>query len=157
MPADAQDRTSVRSGRFAIVAAKYNAVIVDALVGGALEDFQRHGVTKDRIDVLKVPGSFELPLTAQALAKTGKYAAIVCLGCVIRGDTDHYDYVCRAAADGILQVGLQTGIPAIFGVLTCENMEQAVERAGGRVGNKGTEAATTALEMAGLLSAIHKP
>jgi len=140
------------SGRFAVVAARYNAVIVDALFAGALDAFRRQGVGEDRLDVVQVPGSFELPLVAQELAKTGKYAAVVCLGCVIRGDTDHYEYVCRAAAEGILQAGLSTGVPVIFGVLTCETMDQAVDRAGGSAGNKGAEAALTAIEMAGLLA-----
>jgi 6,7-dimethyl-8-ribityllumazine synthase len=150
MPAEG-DRTF---NRFAIVAAQYNAAIVDALWTGALDAFHRHGVGEDRVDVVKVPGSFELPLVAQELAKTGKYAAVVCLGCVIRGDTDHYEYVCRAATDGILQAGLSTGVPVIFGVLTCETMDQAVDRAGGNAGNKGAEAAATAMEMAGLLGKI---
>jgi 6,7-dimethyl-8-ribityllumazine synthase len=142
------------SNRFAVVAARYNSVIVDALLNGALETFRRQGVGEDRVDVVKVPGSFELPLVSQELAKTGKYAAVVCLGCVIRGDTDHYEYVCRAATDGILHVGLSTGMPVIFGVLTCETMDQAVDRAGGKAGNKGAEAAATAMEMADLLAKI---
>jgi 6,7-dimethyl-8-ribityllumazine synthase len=142
------------SSRFAVVAARYNSVIVDALLSGALDAFRRQGVGEDRVDVVNVPGSFELPLVAQELAKTGTYAAVVCLGCVIRGDTDHYEYVCRAATDGILQAGLSTGVPVIFGVLTCETMDQAVDRAGGKTGNKGAEAAATAMEMAGLLANI---
>jgi 6,7-dimethyl-8-ribityllumazine synthase len=141
-------------GRFAVVAAKYNAVIVDALLAGALDAFKRHGVREDRVKVVKVPGSFEIPLAAQELAKTGKYVGVVCLGCVIRGDTDHYEYICRAAADGISQVGLSTGVPVVFGVLTCETMDQAVDRAGGTAGNKGAEAALTAIEMAGLLHSL---
>jgi 6,7-dimethyl-8-ribityllumazine synthase len=140
--------------RFAIVAARYNAAIVDALLTGALDAFRRQGVGEDRVDVVKVPGSFELPLVAQEMAKTEMYTAVVCLGCVIRGDTDHYEYVCRAATDGILQVGLSTGVPVIFGVLTCETMDQAVDRAGGKAGNKGAEAAATAMEMADLLVKI---
>jgi 6,7-dimethyl-8-ribityllumazine synthase len=142
------------SNLFAVVAARYNSVIVDALLSGALDAFRRQGVGEDRVDVVKVPGSFELPLVAQEMAKTGKYAAVVCLGCVIRGDTDHYEYVCRAATDGILQAGLSTGVPVIFGVLTCETMDQAVDRAGGKAGNKGAEAAATAMEMADLLAKI---
>src|SRR5262245_42128433 len=154
MPAVSEGDMGRVPGRFAIAAAKYNAVIVDALLAGALDAFQRHGVGQDRLDVVKVPGSFELPLAARTMANTGRYAGVVCLGCVIRGDTDHYEYVCRAAADGILQIGLTTGVPVIFGVLTCETMDQAVERAGGSAGNKGTEAAVTAMEMASLLVKI---
>src|SRR5262245_29355175 len=143
--------------RYVVVSSTYNAAIVDLLLAGALDAFRRQGVGEDRVDVVKVPGSFELPLVAQELAKTGRYAAVVCLGCVIRGDTDHYEYVCRAATDGILQAGLTTGVPVVFGVLTCETMDQAVDRAGGAVGNKGAEAALTAIEMAGLLSNIRNP
>jgi 6,7-dimethyl-8-ribityllumazine synthase len=142
------------SGRFAVVAARYNAAIVEALLAGARDAFRRQGVGEDRVDVVQVPGSFELPLVAQKMAKTGKYVAVVCLGCVIRGDTDHYEYVCRAAADGILQAGLTTGVPVVFGVLTCETMDQAVDRAGGSAGNKGAEAALTAIQMAGILEKI---
>ena len=154
MPGLDEGKFTAPTGRFAVVAARYNSAIVDALLRGALDALRHQGVGEDRVDVVKVPGSFELPLTAQALAKTGQYAAVVCLGCVIRGDTDHYEYVCRAAADGILQAGLSTGVPVIFGVLTCETMDQAVDRAGGNAGNKGAEAAATAMEMAALLSRV---
>src|SRR5436190_15434608 len=108
--------------RFAIVAAKYNTAIVDALLAGAIDTFRRQNVEQNCIEVVKVPGSYELPFAAQVLAKSGQFAAVVCLGCVIRGDTDHYEYVCRAAAEGILQVSLSTSVPVIFGVLTCETM-----------------------------------
>jgi 6,7-dimethyl-8-ribityllumazine synthase len=145
------------SGRFAVAAAKYNAAVVDAMLAGALDAFRRQGVGEDRLDVVKVPGSFELPFAARELAATGRYAGVICLGCVIRGDTDHYDYVCRAATDGILKVGLDTGVPVVFGVLTCDTMEQALDRAGGKVGNKGAEAAVTAVEMAFLKQKILSP
>src|SRR5262249_10568926 len=128
---------SALPGRFAIVAAKFNAEIVDALLAGALEGFQKYGVSADRIDVVRVPGAFELPLIAQRLGESGKYVAVVCLGAVIKGDTDHYEYVCRAAIDGITQAALSCGIPLIFGVLTCTTEEQALARAGGKEGNKG--------------------
>ena len=138
-------------GRFAVVAARFNATIVDSLIGGALEGLKRHGVSDGSVDVVRVPGSFEVPLIAQRLAASKKYAAVLCLGCVIRGDTDHYDHVAGQAASGVAQAALATGVPVIFGILTCETMEQAVHRAGGKAGNKGFEAALTAIEMVNLL------
>ena len=141
-------------GRMAIVAARFNQLVVDQLLAGALEGFRRHGITDDRLDVIRVPGAYEIPLVAQKLGRSGKYSAIVCLGCVIRGDTDHYDYVAGAAANGIAQAGPATGVPVIFGVLTCENLEQALHRVGGKAGNKGYEAALAAIEMASLLTKL---
>lgn len=141
-------------GRFAVVAARFNALVVDHLLAGASDAFARHGVTADRLDVVRVPGSFEVPLVAQHLAKTGRYAAVVCLGCIIRGDTDHYDHVAGAATSGVLNAGLNTGVPVIFGVLTCDTLEQALHRAGGKAGNKGAEAATTVVEMVNLLAKL---
>lgn len=132
----------------AIIAAKFNAEIVDRLLEGAKTAFKKSGVPDSAVDIVRVPGAFELPLMAKTLASTGRYAAVICLGAVIRGDTDHYDYVCQAATHGILQAGLETGVPVIFGVLTCETEEQAMERAGGAHGNKGADAALAALEMA---------
>jgi 6,7-dimethyl-8-ribityllumazine synthase len=145
---------SAPAGRFAVVAAKFNSEIVDKLLSGALEGFTRHGVTADRVDIVRVPGAFEIPLVAQRLGESKVYAAIVCLGAVIKGDTDHYEYVCRAATDGILQAGLSCGLPVIFGVLTCTTEEQALDRAGGKAGNKGFEAAVTGIEMADLLTKV---
>jgi 6,7-dimethyl-8-ribityllumazine synthase len=142
------------AGRFAIVAAKFSAEVVDALLAGALEGFHKHGVSADHIDVVRVPGAFELPLIAQRLGKSGKYVAVVCLGAVIKGDTDHYEYVCRAATDGITQTALSCGIPLIFGVLTCTTEEQALARAGGKEGNKGFDAAMAAVEMANLMKKL---
>jgi 6,7-dimethyl-8-ribityllumazine synthase len=142
------------AGRFAVVAAKFNAEIVDALLAGALDGFSKHGVSADRIDVVRVPGAFELPLVAQRLGKSGKYAAVVCLGAVIKGDTDHYEYVCRAATDGVTQAALSCGIPLIFGVLTCATEDQALARAGGKEGNKGFDSAVTAIEMASLMKKL---
>lgn len=139
------------NGRFAVVAAKFNAEVVDRLLDGALAGLRKLGVPERDIDVVRVPGAFELPLTAQLVGNSGKYLAIICLGAVIRGDTDHYDYVCRAATDGILQAGLDCSIPVIFGVLTCANEEQALDRAGGKHGNKGADAAAAAVEMVNLL------
>ena len=142
------------TGRFALVAARFNAVVVDQLTAGALDALKRHGVTEDRVDVVKVPGSFEIPVVAQRLGKSGKYAAVICLGCVIRGDTDHYDHVAGAATSGIARAGLDAGIPVIFGVLTTDTLEQAVHRAGAKAGNKGFEAAVTAVEMVNLLAKL---
>ena len=141
-------------GRFAVVAARFNAVVVDDLLAGALDALKRHGVADDAIDVVRVPGSFEIPLTAKTLAESHNYAAVVCLGAVIQGDTTHYDHVCSAATSGVLQAGLSTGVPVIFGVLTCATMEQAVNRAGGKSGNKGFEAAVVAIEMVNLLAKL---
>ena len=138
-------------GRFALVAARFNHFVVEHLVGGALDGFRRHGVADDALDVVWVPGSFELPLVARRLAAGGKYAAVVCLGAVIRGDTDHYDYVAGEAAKGVAQAALATGVPVIFGVLTCDTLEQAINRAGAKAGNKGFDAALTAIEMVNLL------
>ena len=141
---------STPPGRFAIVAARFNGLVVDALVTGAHDALVRLGVKADAIDLVRVPGSFELPLVAKTLAATGDYAAVICLGAVVRGDTDHYDYVCQAATHGILQAGMETGVPIIFGVLTCDTEEQALERTGGALGNKGADAAIAAIEMARL-------
>jgi 6,7-dimethyl-8-ribityllumazine synthase len=138
-------------GRFALVAARFNSAIVDSLVAGALDGLKRHGVADDAIDVVRVPGSFEIPLVAQRLAAGGKYAAVICLGAVIRGDTGHYDHVAGEAAGGVARAALATGVPVIFGILTCETLEQAINRAGGKSGNKGFDAALTAIEMVNLL------
>jgi 6,7-dimethyl-8-ribityllumazine synthase len=142
------------AGRFALVAARFNAFVVDQLVGGAVDALKRHGVSDDRIDLVRVPGSYEIPLVAQRLGKSGQYAAIICLGCIIRGDTDHYDHVAGAATSGIASAALACGIPVIFGVLTCETLEQAIHRAGAKAGNKGFEAAVTAVEMVNLLKQL---
>jgi len=140
--------------RFAIVAAKFNQAIVDRLVEGCLAAFRDHGVKDEAIDLVRVPGSFELPLVCQRLAAGGAYSAVIALGAVIRGDTDHYDYICRAATDGLLQAGLTTGVPVIFGVLTCQTEQLALDRAGGKEGNKGNDAALAALEMANLFTRL---
>ena len=147
---------STPPGRFAIIAARFNAFVVDQLLIGAQDAMRRHGVTEDRIDVVRVPGSYEIPLVAQKLGTSGKYAAVVCLGCVIRGETDHYDHVAGAATNGIAQAALTSGIPVIYGVLTCETLEQAIHRAGAKAGNKGYEASVTAVEMVNLLAQLGK-
>ena len=138
-------------GKFAIVASRFNEFIVSKLISGAEDTLVRHGVDTDDITLVWVPGAFEIPLAAQKLAQSGKYCAIVCLGAVIRGSTSHYDYVCNEVSKGIAQVNLTTGVPAAFGIVTTENIEQAIERAGTKAGNKGADAALTALELANLL------
>src|SRR5262245_15338581 len=130
-------------GRFAVVAARFNHFVVEQLVNGAFDGFKRHGVGDDALDIVWVPGSFEIPLVAQRLAASKKYVAVVCLGAIIKGDTDHYDYVAGGAANGIAQAALNTGVPVIFGVLTCDTVEQAINRAGLKSGNKGFDAAQT--------------
>src|SRR5579864_2815869 len=147
---------SATFGRFAIVAARFNREIVDALVSGALHGLKQHGVADDMVDLIHVPGSFELPLVAQKLAESGNHLAVICLGAVIRGETDHYEYVARGAADGIMQASLNTGVPVIFGVLTCQTEELALARAGGKEGNKGFDAALAAIEMANLLRQLER-
>ena len=141
-------------GRFALVAARFNGAIVEQLVAGALDGLRRHGVADEAIDVVRVPGSFEIPLVAQRLAASGRYAAVVCLGAVIRGETGHYDHVAGEAAGGVARAALATGVPVVFGVLTCETLEQALNRAGAKAGNKGFDAALTAIEMVNLLKQL---
>jgi 6,7-dimethyl-8-ribityllumazine synthase len=138
-------------GRFALLAARFNQLIVESLVAGARDGLRRHGVADDAVDLAWVPGSFEIPAVAQRLAASKKYAAVICLGAIIRGETDHYDHVAGAAASGIAQAGLAANVPVIFGVLTCDTVEQALNRAGLKAGNKGFEAALTAIEMVNLL------
>ncbi|MDN4093616.1 6,7-dimethyl-8-ribityllumazine synthase [Brevibacillus agri] len=136
--------------RVGIVAGRFNELIVSKLVGGALDALKRHGVEEDNVDVAWVPGAFEIPLIAKKMAESGRYDAVVTLGAVIRGATPHFDYVCNEAAKGVASLSLSIGIPVIFGVLTTDNIEQAIERAGTKAGNKGWEAATAAIEMANL-------
>ncbi len=140
--------------KFGIVAARFNEFIVSKLVGGALDTLHRHETADSDIDVAWVPGAFEIPVVAKKMAESGKYDAVLCLGAVIRGSTTHYDYVCNEVSKGVAQVGLQTGVPTIFGVVTTENIEQAIERAGTKAGNKGADAAMAAMEMASLLGKL---
>lgn len=142
--------------RFAIVAARFNGAIVSRLVEGAVDGLRRHGVDESRIDLAWAPGAFELPLVAARLAGTGAYDAVIALGAVIRGATGHYDVVVSQCAAGIQRAQLDSGIPVIFGVLTTDTIEQAVERAGTKAGNKGFDAAATAIEMANLLGSLPK-
>jgi 6,7-dimethyl-8-ribityllumazine synthase len=143
-----------KSARFAIVASRFNGPIVDNLVAGALDAFRRHGVDNDRITVVRVPGSFETPLVASRLAKSEKFDAVVALGVVIRGATSHYDHVVAEVASGCAREAIESGVPILFGVLTTESIEQALERAGTKAGNKGFDAALGALEMASLDQAL---
>ena len=137
--------------RIGIVAARFNEFITNKLLGGAVDALVRHGATESDITLAWVPGAFEIPLAAQKMAGSGKFDAVICLGAVIRGSTPHFDYVAGEVTKGVAQVTLQTGVPTIFGVLTTENIEQAIERAGTKAGNKGFDAAMTAIEMANLL------
>lgn len=140
--------------RFGIVVSRFNEFITAKLLGGALDTLHRHGANDDAVDVAWVPGAFEIPLAAKKMAESGKYDAVLCLGAVIRGSTSHYDYVCNEVSKGVASVNLSTGVPTIFGVVTTENIEQAIERAGTKAGNKGADAAVAAMEMANLLTKI---
>ena len=140
--------------RVGIVAARFNEIIVNKLYRGAIDGIVRHGVEEDNITVVWVPGAFEIPLTAQKIAKSGNYDAVICVGAVIRGDTSHYDLVCNESAKGIAQVELATGIPVLFGIITTENIEQAIARAGSKAGNKGYDCALSAIEMVNLLKQL---
>ena len=137
-----------------IIVARFNEFITNKLLGGAVDGLTRHGVADENITTAWVPGAFEIPLIAEKMAKSGKYDAIICLGAVIRGATSHYDYVCNEVSKGVAQVGLQAEIPVLFGVVTTENIEQAIERAGTKAGNKGYDCALSAIEMANLIQQI---
>ena len=137
--------------KIGIITARFNDFITSKLLNGALDGLVRHGVSEENITSVWVPGAFEIPIIADKMAKSGKYDAVICLGTVIRGTTTHYDYVCNEVSKGIAKVGLDSGVPTIFGVITTENIEQAIERAGSKAGNKGYEAAVTAIEMVSLL------
>jgi len=137
-----------------IVASRFNEIITNKLLGGAIDGLVRHGVEDRNITTAWVPGAFEIPLIAKKMAKSGKYDAIICVGAVIRGDTTHYDYVCNEVSKGIAQVGLETGVPVLFGIVTTENIEQAIHRAGSKSGNKGYDCALSAIEMVNLLEQL---
>lgn len=139
---------------YAVVVARFNDLVTRRLLEGALDTFRRHGVNDSQVTVVWVPGSFEIPLAADKLAKSGKFAAVCCLGAVIQGQTSHHEYINHQVAAGILQSSLSSGIPVLFGVLTCESMDQALDRAGGKAGNKGNEAALAALEMVSVLKQL---
>jgi 6,7-dimethyl-8-ribityllumazine synthase len=145
-----------RGRRFGVVVSRFNDLVTAKLLEGSLDAFRRHGVTEEDIDVVWVPGAFELPLATGRLASSGQLEAVVCLGTVIRGATPHFEYVAGAAARGIQDVALRTGVPCVFGVLTTESLEQALDRAGGKHGNKGWDAAVAAMEMASLMDSLPK-
>ena len=143
-----------RDIKVGIVAARFNEFITSKLLSGAMDGLIRHEVAQEDVEVAWVPGAFEIPLIAQKMAESGKYDAVICLGAVIRGATSHYDLVCNEAAKGVAQVGLKTGIPVLFGVVTTDTIEQAIERAGTKAGNKGYDCATSAIEMVNLIRQI---
>jgi len=140
--------------KFGVVVSRFNEFVTARLLGGAQDCLARHGVADDDIDVVWVPGSFEIPVTALRMAGSGKYDAVVCLGAVIRGQTPHFDYIAAQVSKGVAQIGVSTGVPTIFGVLTTDTIEQAVERAGSKAGNKGADAAASAIEMANLFGKL---
>lgn len=138
----------------AVVASRYNAVVVQKLLDGAVKRLAEHGIARERITVVLVPGAWELPLACRRLAEAGGHQAVIALGCVVRGDTPHFEYVCSEASRGVIQASLDTGLPVSFGLLTTDTLEQAADRAGGSAGNKGAEAADAAVEMAQLMRAL---
>lgn len=154
MPRVFQGKLSVPAGSVAIVVARYNESITSKLLAGALETLAQHGVPDERIDVAWVPGAFEIPLVAHRLATSKRYLAVICLGAVIRGETTHDQHINRSVSIALGEAGVQSGVPVLFGVLTCDTLEQAIHRSGGNVGNKGSECALAALEMIDLLGKL---
>jgi len=137
--------------KFGLVVSRWNSFITERMLAGAMDALVRHGASGDDIDVARVPGTWEIPVVASRMAQSGRYHAIVCIGCLIRGETPHFDYLAAEVTKGIAQIGLQTGIPVTYGIITVENLEQAIDRAGAKAGNKGAEAAMAAIEMADLM------
>lgn len=154
MPNIIQGDLSARGLKFAIIASRFNDFITSRLIDGAMDALLRHGVADSDIDIIKVPGSFEIPPVARTIARSGKYNAIICLGAVIRGATPHFEYVSAEVSKGVAAVSMETGMPVIFGVLTTDTIEQAIERAGTKSGNKGWEAALSAIEMTNLIKRL---
>lgn len=154
MPVFAEGHLNGDGMHIAIVVARFNSLVTDRLLAGALDALARNGVHDSDILVARVPGSFEIPVVAKQLAGSARYDAVICLGSVVRGSTPHFDYVAAGAANGVASAGLQTGKPVIFGILTCDTMEQALDRAGGKAGNKGFDAAMTAIEMVNVMKAL---
>ncbi len=142
--------------RYAIVVSRFNEAITERLLQGALDTLRRHGVQEGNVQVARVPGSFELPVVAAAFARSGEFAAVICLGAVIQGETTHHEYINSSMASGLMSLGVETGIPVAFGVLTCQSTDQAIERSGGKAGNKGVEAALAALETVSVLRQLKK-
>ena len=149
-----EGQLTTNNEKFCIVISRFNEFICSRLLSGAKDELVRHGVPEENITVVWVPGAFEIPVIAKKCAKSGKYNAIITLGAVIKGSTSHYDYVCAEVSKGVASVSLETEVPVIFGVLTTDNIEQAIERAGTKAGNKGSDAAKTAIEMANLMSEL---
>jgi len=147
-------KLTVGKGKYAIVVSRFNEFITARLLAGAIDCLQRHGAGDEQIAVVWVPGACEITIAAKKLAKSGKYAAVICLGAVIRGQTPHYDYVCQQVARGVSQISYDSGVPTSFGVLTCDTLEQAVERAGTKMGNAGADAALTAIETVNVMEQI---
>ncbi len=156
MPNVYEGKISAEGKRFALVVSRFNDFINDRLLSGALDALVRHGARDEDIDIVKVPGSFEIPFMAKKMAEKEKHHAVICLGAVIRGSTPHFEYVSGEVAKGIALVGLESGVPVIFGVVTTDTLEQAIERAGTKAGNKGWDAAVAAMEMAGLVESVEK-
>jgi 6,7-dimethyl-8-ribityllumazine synthase len=154
MPKTYEGKLLAADLKFGIVVSRFNEFITSKLLGGAIDALVRHGAEDANIEVAWVPGTYEIPLTTKKMADSGKYDAIICLGALIRGSTPHFDYIAAEVSKGIAQVGLESGVPAIFGVITTENIEQAIERAGTKAGNKGASAAEAGIEMANLLKTM---
>lgn len=149
-----EGKLTVSNEKFCIVISRFNEFIGSKLLSGAIDELVRHGVEQNNIDIVWVPGAFEIPIAAKKCAKSGKYSAIITLGAVIKGSTSHYDYVCAEVSKGVAHVSLETEVPVVFGVLTTDNIEQAIERAGTKAGNKGSDAAKSAIEMANLMNLL---
>ena len=154
MPKTIEGKLVAKGKKFALVVSRFNEFISSKLLAGAIDALARHGVKEDEMTVAWVPGSWEIPYTASRMAKSGKYDAVICLGAVIRGSTPHFDYISAEVAKGIATTGMSTGVPTIFGVITCDTIEQAIERAGTKAGNKGFDAAVAAIEMVNLFAQI---
>src|SRR3989344_2911236 len=154
MPSELKGDLSAKGLRLAIVVSRFNSFITERLLSGALDALQRAGADEKKIEVVRVPGSFEIPVAAKQFAQTGRYHAIVCLGCILRGDTQHFDFISAEVTRGVQLAAVETGVPLAFGVLTCDTLEQAIDRAGAKSGNKGAEVALAAVEMANLLARV---
>jgi 6,7-dimethyl-8-ribityllumazine synthase len=154
MPRVLEGQLSAEGFRFGIIVSRFNDFISSRLVDGAMDALLRHGATEEQVSIIKVPGAFEIPLTAKKLAESGRYDAVICLGAVIRGSTPHFDYVAAEVSKGIANVSLESRVPVTFGVLTTDNLEQAIERAGSKSGNKGYDGAMTAIEMVNLFKEL---
>jgi 6,7-dimethyl-8-ribityllumazine synthase len=154
MPTHVEGNLVADDHRFAIVVSRFNEFVTESMLDGALDTLDRHGVDLDTVTIVHVPGSLEIPVAAQKCARSGDYDAVICVGAVIRGATDHFDYVCSGVSSGTMQAALDTEVPVIFGVITTDTIEQAIERAGTKAGNKGSDAAAAALEMANLMDRL---